>query len=799
MFNNRIFRNNLGLSRTHRIEEKKWNSNNEEKIRQKWENARVDNARNNRQLVPFVIDTPPPYPSGRPWHLGAAAHYVQIDMIARTARMSGFNVLFPIGIDRNGLPIEIYTEKKYKIRMRKTDRRKFLELCKSALDELEQEMIEIMKSLGLSADFKNYYRTDSSIFRALTQSTFIELWDRKMIYIANRPNNLCPDCGTTIADAEIVYEEVPTKLVYMNFSIKNESRGMVVASTRPELLFACQAVIVNPNDKRYADVVGKRVAVPLFDKEVPVYAHHSARPEFGTGAVMVCSYGDQNDVLLFRELGLKEIIATDIYGRTTVEAEPYANLPIQEARARIISDLKTYGFLQKTEEIMHRTPLCERSKTPVEIVPLQDYYLKQLECIPQLKQFAARLKFYPEIHRQILMNWLDSVATDWPISRRRYYGTEIPIWYCANCKYPNLPPPGKYYRPWEEAPPFDKCSSCGAGKFVGEERTFDTWMDSSLTALYLGTYGKTDTIQQPYPNSIRPQAKDIVRTWLYYSMLRCVQLTDKLPWPKAWIMGFGVDEKGEKMSKSRGNVMDPIPIIKTYGADAFRFWSASECNLGYDFRCSEQKISVAKNFLSKLWNVARFISSFDTVSEKPTSLAQSDMWLLGELQKLIGECRKGYSDFNFFIPANAIREFTWNIFAAHYIEMVKWRAYLDDSSQSRQSSIYTLHKCMTTILTLLAPICPYITEEIWTTMYDDESIHLGKLPEIEQDYSNYSKYTQPIISFNSMVWNKKKSYRSPETGKPLSLKDPIELAIPEYLSLFEEDLRMMHNIRRSAQ
>ena len=357
MFNNRIFRNNLGLSRTHRIEEKKWNSNNEEKIRQKWENARVDHARNNRQLVPFVIDTPPPYPSGRPWHLGAAAHYVQIDMIARTARMSGFNVLFPIGIDRNGLPIEIYTEKKYKIRMRKTDRRKFLELCKTALDELEQEMIEIMKSLGLSADFKNYYRTDSSIFRALTQSTFIELWDRKMIYIANRPNNLCPDCGTTIADAEIVYEEVPTKLVYMNFSIKNESRGMVVASTRPELLFACQAVIVNPNDKRYADVVGKRVVVPLFDKEVPVYAHHSARPEFGTGAVMVCSYGDQNDVLLFRELGLKEIIATDIYGRTTVEAEPYANLPIQEARARIISDLKTYGFLQKTEEIMHRTPL----------------------------------------------------------------------------------------------------------------------------------------------------------------------------------------------------------------------------------------------------------------------------------------------------------------------------------------------------------------------------------------------------------------------------------------------------------
>ncbi len=800
MFNNRILRDTLRLNRTHRIEEKRWNSANEVKIRQKWDSASIENTIITRGQVPFVIDTPPPYPSGRPWHIGAAAHYAQIDMIARSARMSGFNVLFPIGIDRNGLPIEIYTEKKYKIRMRKTDRRKFLELCKSALDELEQEMIEIMKSIGLSADFRNYYRTDSNKFRALTQSTFIDLWNREMIYIANRPNNLCPDCGTTIADAEIVYEEVPTKLVYMNFRTKDETKGIVVASTRPELLFACQAVIVNPNDDRYTEIIGKRVSIPLFDKQVPVYAHHSARPEFGTGAVMVCSYGDQNDVSLFRELGLKEIVATDIYGRTTAEAGHYASLSIQEARARVISDLKTNGFLQKTEDIMHRTPLCERSKTPVEIVPLQDYYLKQIDYVPQLKQLAAHIRFYPDIHRQILMNWLDSIATDWPISRRRYYGTEIPIWYCVNCNYPNLPPPGKYYRPWEEDPPFDKCTSCGAGKFVGEDRTFDTWMDSSLTPIYISKYGESEGISHPYPSSIRPQAKDIVRTWLYYSMLRCIQLTGKLPWSKAWIMGFGVDERGEKMSKSRGNVMDPSPIINTYGADAFRFWSASECNLGYDFRCSEQKISIAKNFLSKLWNVARFISTFDNLTEKPTALAPSDMWLLGELQKLVEECKKGYSDFNFFIPSNAIREFTWNVFAAHYIEMVKWRAYLDDSSQSRLSAIYTLHESMTTILTLLAPICPYITEEIWTIMYSNvnESIHFCKLPEVEGDYAKYSKYTQLIINFNSMVWNRKKSYVSPETGKPLSLKDPIELAIPENLLLFEEDLMMMHNIRRSG-
>src|SRR5215510_15127154 len=224
MFNNRILRDTLGLNRTHKIEEKRWNSANEVKIRQKWDSARIENTIITRGQVPFVIDTPPPYPSGRPWHIGAAAHYAQIDMIARSARMNGKNVFFPIGIDRNGLPVEIYTEKKYKVRMRQMDRQKFLDLCKVALDDLETEMIQIMKSMGLSGNFKEYYRTDSEEYRALTQATFIDLWKRGLVYLANRPNNYCPDCGTTIADAEIIYDEIPTRLIYMKFKIKEENK-----------------------------------------------------------------------------------------------------------------------------------------------------------------------------------------------------------------------------------------------------------------------------------------------------------------------------------------------------------------------------------------------------------------------------------------------------------------------------------------------------------------------------------------------------------------------------------------------
>jgi len=780
-----------------RIEAKLWNPALENIILQKWASNAIYKFSIDESRKAFVIDTPPPYPSGRPWHIGAAAHYSQIDMIARTSRMMGYNVLFPIGIDRNGLPVEIYTEKKYKIVMRKTDREKFLELCAHALDDLEDEMIQIMKTLGISGNFEEYYRTDSKEFRALTQSTFIYLWKQNLIYRANRPNNYCPQCATTIADAEISYETIPTRLIYIRFRIIETGDSIVVASTRPELLFACQSIIVNPKDERYVTLIDKHALVPIFDREVKIIAHPSAKPEFGSGVVMVCSYGDENDVRIFRELGLKEIVSLDENGRTTSAAGAYANLSVNQARTKIIEELRNIGILEKEENIMHRTPICERSRTPVEIISLEDYYVKQINYVPILKELANKITFHPDRHKQILLDWLNSIAIDWPVTRRRFYGTEVPIWYCNNCKYPNLPAEGGYYRPWKEKPPFEKCSSCGCTEFIGEDRTFDTWLDSSITPLFITKYkNNSQFYNYTYPTTIRPQGKDIIRTWLYYTMLRCFQLTSRLPWSDAWIMGYGLDEKGEKMSKSKGNVIDPLPLIRKYGADVFRFWAAAESNLGYDFRCSEQRITTAKNFLSKIWNIGRFLSSFDVILEMPATLAASDRWIIGELSQLIDKCKEGYSNFNFFIPANGIREFTWNVFAAHYIEMIKGRIY-DTADQSMQrSAIFTSQKCFSTILVLLAPICPFITEELWTKIYSAESIHLQQMPRPLDHYGELTKYTKLIMDFNSMVWNKKKATISDETGKPLSLKDSIgSIIIPPDLDLFKEDLKTMHNLK----
>lgn len=767
-----------------KITEKAWEPKLEEAILKKWEDEKLYDFKledNN-----YTIDTPPPYPSGRPWHIGAASHYAQIDMIARTARMNGKNVYFPIGIDRNGLPVELYTEKKHGIRMRETERGEFLKLCQNALDDLEAEMIEIMKSLGLSGDFKNYYRTDSEEYRKFTQETFIDLWKKGVIYLATRPNNYDWVSGTTIADAEIVYDDLPTKLVYMKFIVKDENKEIIIASTRPELLCACKTVIVNPEDERYSELIGKKLVVPLTNKEVTITPHHSAKIEFGSGAVMVCSYGDQNDVALFRELQLEEVIAIGLDGRMTESAGDYQGLKPKQARTKIIEDLENSGLVEKIEEISHRTPLSERSKTPIEIVPMEEYYLKQKDSIDKMKKLGSEIEFYPNMHKQILMNWLESISIDWPISRRRFYGTEIPIWYCKECSEPFVPEPGKYYRPWKDSCPAEKCEKCGNTEFIGEDRTFDTWMDSSVSPLFVTKFNRDDEFfKKTYPTGIRPQAKDIVRTWLYYTLLRCEKLTEQKPWSEAWIMGYGLDEKGMKMSKSKGNAIDPLPVIQKSGADTFRFWSASEINQGYDFRCSEQKIESTKKFLSKLWNVSRFLSSFPIIESG--KLTDSDKWILSELDKLISVCNEGYSKYNFFVPATALREFTWNIFAAQYIEMAKARAYgIGFDDDERDGAIFTLHKVLSTILKLLAPITPLITEHLWLTLYSKNSIHKEQLPEIE-NVEDMTAMTQPIIEFNSRVWNEKKQNN-------LSLKDSIKIEIPENLNQFKKDLVAMHNL-----
>lgn len=767
-----------------------WGSDSELKVLHRWKNEEKPSFSVDSKKPYFGMDTPPPYTSGRPWHLGAAAHYSKIDMIGRAARLLGYNVLFPVGMDRNGIPVEKYVEKKYNIKMQETERVKFLELCRSTLDELEGEMVSILERLGYSGDMKAVYRTDSEEYRKFTQATFIDLWNKGLVYRGTRPSNYCSDCNTTIADAEIIYKDVPSKSVYIKFKIKDAVKPFIIATTRPELLAACKAVIVNPSDDRYRDLVGKTVITPVYNKEVVVVADESVDKDYGSGAEMLCTYGDYDDVLLSRKFNVKETIVVDEKGRMTDAAgELLKGLTVKNAKEKMIEILKREGYIDKVEEIIHRSPFCERSNTLIEILPMEEYYVKVEEFKPKLLELAGQIDFVPERNRQLLLNWVGT-ARDWPVSRRRFYGTEIPIWYCKRCGEPIVPGPGRYYRPWLENPPSGSiCKKCGGTEFIGDTRTFDTWVDSSVTSLYVTKYLSDEKFNSvAYPLTIRAQGLDIVRTWLFYSLLRGYQLTGKAPWKTVWIDGVGLDEHGEKMSKSKGNVIDPSPIIKKYGADAFRFWAASEASPGSNMLFSERKLQGAAKFLNKVLNISNFISSFKLEKEvSKDGLLPADKWILSNLSKLTEKVVSAYKSFDLFTSSNSIREFVWNIFAPHYLEMIKPRVYGGGfSAAERDSATYTLHKVFKSILLLLSPVAPLIADGLWMGMYS-ESITSKGFPEMHGVDESYYAFNEAIMSFNTKIWKEKKS-----AGR--SLRDSISVNLPDELKQFGRDLIPMHNI-----
>ena len=784
-----------------KLKEKQWSPEIEKEILQYWTENKFYALDKETKKPIFCVDTPPPYCSGS-WHVGGAIHYTQIDMIARYMRMLGYEVRFPMATDRNGLPIEVQVEKAHNISMYDVPREQFLNMCREFLDKYEKEIVSLAERLGLSCNGfsdEEIVRTDSPEYRAVTQATFIELWNRGLIYEDVRANNWCPGCKTTLSDAEIEYREEKTKLYYITFNIEDSEEPLVIATTRPELLGACKAVIVHPDDDRYKKYHNKTAIVPIYTRKIKIIPHKEAKMDFGTGAVMICSYGDYTDVRLFRELNLDPVIMITPEGTLTDAAGKYAGLSVKDARRAIIEDLQKQNILVKEEEIIHRQPICWRSKDPIEYIPMKEFYLKQTEFIDDLRKIADTIKFHPPESKQILLNWLDSVTKDWPISRRRYYGTEIPIWYCKSCGKPVVPPPGKYYQPWKEDPPFGKCPHCGSTEgFVGEWRTFDTWMDSSITPLQYLFYLRDDEFfKRAFPCSLRPQGKDIVRTWLYYTLLRVYQLTGKPAFRHVWIGGMVVDEKGEAMHKSKGNVVWPVPIIEKYGSDALRLFGCLEASHGSDIRYSEEHLKGTYRFLTKLWNISRFVSAFPVV-ERPSTLNATDKWILGELNNLIKRSKVGYDEFDFHIPALEIRNFVWNLFASHYIEMVKARAYRRSdkfSEMNQQSAWYTLHTVLKTVLKLLAPIAPFITEKIYIELYASpsvkESIHLQMFPmENELWETKLTELTDKLVETNSLIWKAKKDANK-------SLKDKLaEVWIPKDLKPFAEDIQEMHHIEK---
>ena len=785
-----------------KLKEKRWNPKIEPILFQKWQEEKIYEFNKDCEKPIFSIDTPPPYVN-TPVHIGQAYTYVWMDIFARYKRMTGYNVLFPLGLDKNGLPVEVQAEKTFGISMHETPREEFIEKCKQILRESGDQSVDTFKRLGLSCNswvlehkIGGRYETDDPEYRRLTQETFIEFWKKGLIYEDEKTTNYCPVCGTTISDAEVEYEEEETDLNYIKFKVKESGENIIIATTRPELLCSCRIVIFNPEDERYFHLKGKHAIVPIYGHEVPIEPHPYAKPEFGSGLVMICSFGDYSDVRILRELNLEPIYAIDEKGRMNENAGKYQGLPVDEARKRIIQDLKAEGMIVKTERIKQRRPICWRSKNPIEFVPMKEYYLKQVEFKDEILRMADEMEFFAPESKQILIDWINSIGIDWVISRRRFYGTEIPLWYCEGCGYVYVPKPGRYYQPWKEKAPIEKCPKCGSTEFRGEDRTFDTWFDSSTSEVYiLGYLWDKNFFKKNFPCSLRPQGKEIVRNWLYFTILKSYLLFGKAPFRNVWIHMHVVDEEGRKISKSRPETwIDPQDVINRFGAEAFRIWTGLEGNITRgDIRCSFERIEGTSKFLTKLWNIARFISSFPQDYED-YELAALDRMILGRLNELISECKRGYEEMNAFTAATAIRSFTWNIFADHYIEAVKSRAYNHDgifNPKLQRGAWYTLHMVLMTVLKLLAPITPFITEKIWLEIYSNESIHLQSFPERQSQWeSDMVNLLQKFIDFNNTIWRYKKS-----KGIALSQSLPVRrVYAPAELKPLKDDLKAMHRI-----
>ena len=819
-----------------KITDKRWTIDLEKRIQESHydDNPNRYSFDSNSDKELFVIDTPPPYPSGT-WHIGAVAQYSMIDVIARSQRLIGKEVLFPWGVDRNGINIEFTVEKKTGKKMRTYERGEFLDLCKETIELYTQSMRHTAKRVGLSCDYDNEYLTDSPNYRSVTQSIFIDLFKKGDIIEDLRPNIYDPIEGTTIADAEVQRISRETLLCDVIWETE-EGSELLISTTRPELICACGVVMVHPDDERYKDLVGKRVKLPLpvngRSDTVEIQTHPSVKADFGSGILMVCSFGDQNDVSVFRELGLKPFQAIDLEGKMTEISGPLNGHTVLDARKLAISILEDTGKLSSKENRLQDIPVSERGSNPVEIILLKEWYVKQTHVIDRLSDLSENCNFIPERNRQFLHDWMDGISIDWPISRRRWYHTEVPIWYSEDSSKVIVPPSGTYVQPWRDMPPlgsevldretrefvamYDDIAE-SLGKIVGETKVFDTWMDSSNSNLFVSGYlNNPKMFERSFPTALRPQGKEIVRTWLYYTMLKSALLLDKPAFKNIWIDGLGMDPWGRKMSKSLGNGIDADSVLECgaggrtgswkirgpegkqvslkankIGSECFRLWKACEAQVGDDFHINPEEIE-SKYFgiLTKVFNVARFASQFDVpddLENLPNNLPNEDRWILSVFDAMMDDVQNFWKDMDIYNATQSIKGFATGVFPGHWLEMSKSRLYDGDYAAS-----WTIHRIVRDLLITFSPVCPFFTDYLSTVLYGASAVDARSYPpQVFSSNTNtdaYLQLTELLIDFNSSTWKAKKD-------QGLSLKSEIHgISVPSELDEFKGALTSMHNL-----
>jgi valyl-tRNA synthetase len=711
----------------------------EEKWMKKWEKDKTYKFNENLVDNIYSIDTPPPTVSGK-MHMGHAFGNSQQDFIARYKRMKGFNVLQPFGTDDNGLPTQTLIQKLKNVNAKKMGRKKFIEFCLKILkEELRPRYVLDWKRLGVSCDYDVSYTTINKHCMGLSQKSFIEFYENGKAHREEAAAIWCPKCQTAISQVELEDKQISSS--FHDIIFKVDGKDLVIATTRPELLPACVAVFFHPDDKKYKKLEGKMAKVPLFNFEVPILPDERADPEKGSGIVMCCTFGDSTDVEWQKAYKLPIKTALNKDGTMSSLAGKYEGLKLKEARTKIVQDLKENNLLVKSEPITHFVNTHERCGTEIEFVHSKQWFLRYLDLKDDMLKWGKELNWYPKHMKNRYDNWVKGLQWDWCISRQIYFGVPFPIWYCEECdevilaKVKDLP-----VYPLNDKPPVDCCPNCKSKKLVGEKDVINTWATSSLTPTIVKELFKGKKVYDyliKNPMDLRPQGHDIISFWLFNTVFKSNVHFKMKPWQDCFINGWLLDPKGKKMSKSKGNIVEPQEVIEKYSADALRLM-AGGCKLGDDFPYQEKDVLSGQKTLTKLWNSSKFaFMHLEDFDGKVKKLEVIDKWVLMKLNEVIKDSTEGFEVYDFAKGKREVDNFFWNVFCDYYLEIIKDRLYNPDKrgKENRLSGQFALNKCLLNILKLFAPFAPFVTEEIYEYHFKDvegeTSIHLSKWPEVD--------------------------------------------------------------------
>ena len=764
---------------------------------------------------PYTVDTPPPTVSGQ-IHVGHVYSYTQADVIIRYQRMRGRQVFYPFGFDDNGLPTERFTENSRGIRARDVGRRAFIEACLSLSEEVEARFERFWKRLGLSVDWRLRYSTIDPRSRRISQAAFLDLYEKGQVYRQEAPTLWCPECGTAVAQADVDDKSgVASVFTTIPFTL-DDGRVVPIATTRPELLAACVAVFVHPDDERYRSFVGHTATTPLFDLQVPVLADAQVDREKGTGVVMCCTFGDVTDVAWQRayRLPLRIVITRD--GRLNELAGPYAGLRIKQARTRILDDLATAGKIIEQRQIEHTVGVHERCGTEIEYLVAGQWFVRLLEHKQRFLEAGRRVKWHPQHMRARYESWIEGLNWDWNISRQRYYGVPFPVWYCRGCGHPVLASREQLpVDPQETQPAVGRCPDCGGAELEPETDVLDTWATSSVTPQICGSllapFGITEAEfdRRFRPMSLRPNAHDIIRTWDFYTIVRSLSLTGDIPWTDVLISGHALDPAGKKISKSKLKAAeDPSAMLEQYSADAVRYWATS-VRTGGDTLLSDEVMKNGNRLVTKLWNAARLVlphlDGYQPAAEPPAGLNATDRWLLARLYETIRRATAAMDEHEFAAAKAETERFLWSDLCDNYLELVKFRLYGDaaESDQAgREAARFTLAHALPAVLKLFAPFLPHITDELYRVGFagaeDAASIHIARWPVAPASWANEEaeRAGRAILEVTEAV-RRWKSERRLSMATPLAA---VQVDCPaDLIRAVESAVRDLQSVSRAQQ